>query len=344
MVKFLLKLNFWVIFFTLIAYITPFVSPHTMSFLIYVGLAYPWLLVLNLIFIVLWSVSRYRYWWYSAVCVVMGWNYLTTIFGFSFFQDKKPKVDLKVMTYNLGYLPISSKKLIRLNEFIENQNCDIICLQEFCNSDNNLKIQAERVSPLSKFPYKVHGDHSLNAIFSKYPITNSGVLRFETQNQTNGCLYVDLQIQDKTIRCYDVHLQSNKVTGLMDELEEQGVYERQATWLKLYTLLKRIRLAAQLRAKQAELIANHIAQSQYPLIVCGDFNDIPVSYSYSVVSKNLKDAFKESGRGFAKTYAGNIPALKIDFIFTDKSIKSHNTEILKVYFSDHFPTISYLSL
>ena len=197
--------------------------------------------------------------------------------------------------------------------------------------------------PLSKFAYKVHGEHSLNAIFSKYPILKSDIIRFEAQNLTNGCLYVDLQINDKAVRLYDVHLQSNKVTGLATELAEQMDYEKKSTWLKIYTLLKRIRLSAQLRAKQAELIAAHIRQSPYPVVVCGDFNDIPVSYTYSVLSNNLKDAFKESGWGFAKTYAGNIPALKIDYIFTDKSIKSHNTEILNVYYSDHYPTISYLT-
>ncbi len=313
-----------------------------MSFLIYVGLAYPWLLLLNLIFTFLWAASRMRYWWYSFVCVLLGWGHFTAIVGLSVFPEKLNN-PLKIMTYNLGYIQIEGKKLKNLSSFIENQDCDIICLQEFCGSVADLKYQSERIIALSKYSYKVWGDHSLNTIFSKYPIIKSDTLRFEQQNSTNGCLYVDLQINETIIRVYDVHLQSNKVTGLTDELAEQIDYEHKETWMKIYTLLKRIRLASQLRARQAEKIAGHIALSPYPVVVCGDFNDIPVSYTYRTMSNNLKDTYKESGLGFAKTYAGNIPALKIDYILTDKKIKSAHTEILKVRFSDHFPTVTQIS-
>lgn len=342
MVRFLLKLNLWVIFFTLIAYIAPYVSPQTMSFLIYVGLAYPWLLLLNVIFIFLWSASRMRYWWYSAVCVILGWGHLTAIIGLNFFPEKLNS-PIKIMTYNLGYTQIEGKKLRNLSSFLDNQDCDIICLQEFCGSIADLKYQSERIMALSKYPYKVWGSHSLNTIFSKYPILKSDTLSFEPQNLTNGCLYVDLQVNDRIVRVYDVHLQSNKVTGLTTELVEQMDYEKKEAWMKIYTLLKRLRLSAQHRARQAEKIASHITFSPYPVIVCGDFNDIPVSYTYRTLSANLNDTYKESGLGFAKTYSGNIPALKIDFILTDKKIKSAHTKILDVPFSDHYPTVSHLS-
>jgi endonuclease/exonuclease/phosphatase family metal-dependent hydrolase len=342
MVRFLRKLNLWVIFFTLIAYISPYVSPQTMSFLIYVGLAYPWLLLLNLVFIFLWAASRMRFWWYSLVCVILGWGHLTAIVGLNFTQEEL-KNPLKIMTYNLGYTQIEGKTLKSLSDFIEKQNCDILCLQEFCGSVSDLSYQSQRVGSLSKYPYKMWGEHSLNAIFSKYPIIKADTLSFEPQNMTNGCLYVDVQLSDKIIRIYDAHLQSNKITGLAAELAEMEEYENQEIWVKSYTLLKRIRLASQHRARQSEKIAAHIATSPYPVIVCGDFNDIPVSYTYRIISESLNDAYRESGFGFAKTYAGNIPALKIDFILTDKKIKSANTAILNATFSDHYPTISYLS-
>jgi endonuclease/exonuclease/phosphatase family metal-dependent hydrolase len=313
-----------------------------MSFLIYVGLAYPWLLLLNLVFIFLWAASRMPYWWYSLVCVILGWNHLTAIVGLNFTQEKLEN-PVKIMTYNLGYTRIEGKKLKNLSSFIEKQDCDIICLQEFCASVSDLNYQSQRVFALSKYPYKVCGVHSLNAIFSKYPILESDTLSFEPQNMTNGCVYADLQVQDKIVRVYDVHLQSNKVTGLTTELAEITDYENEETWMKIYTLLKRLRLSSQHRARQSEKIAAHIASCPYPVMVCGDFNDIPVSYTYRIISNNLNDTYRESGLGFAKTYAGKIPALKIDFILTDRKIKSANTEILDVPFSDHYPTISFLS-
>ena len=244
----------------------------------------------------------------------------------------------------MGYTQIEGKKLRNLSSFIEKEDCDVLCLQEFCGSVSDLNYQAQRVIALTKYPYKVWGTHSLNTIFSKYPILRGDTLSFEPQNLTNGCLYVDLQVDDKIVRLYNVHLQSNKVTGLTTELAEQTDYENEETWMKIYTLLKRIRLASQHRARQSEKIAAHVATSPYPVILCGDFNDIPVSYTYRTISQNLNDTYRESGLGFAKTYAGNIPALKIDFILTGKKIKSANTEILKVPFSDHYPTVSYLGL
>ena len=101
---------------------------------------------------------------------------------------------------------------------------------------------------------------------------------------------------------------------------------------------------AQIRAKQAEILTNHIASSPYPVIVCGDFNDIPVSYTYRTLSQNLNDAFEKRGFGFGTTYSGNIPALKIDYILTAKRIKIFNCTILKVPYSDHYPMVSELGL
>jgi endonuclease/exonuclease/phosphatase family metal-dependent hydrolase len=343
MVRTLRKLNLWVVFFTLIAYAAPYVSPQTMSFLIYVGLAYPWLLLLNVVFIFLWAASSMKYWWYSLVCVILGWSHLTAIIGLNI-SEEKLKNPFKIMTYNMGYTQIEGKKLKDLSSFIDNQDCDVLCLQEFCGSISDLNYQSQRVIALSKYPYKMWGTHSLNTIFSKYPIIRGDTLSFESQNLTNGCLYVDLQVNEKIVRIYNIHLQSNKVTGLTTELAEQTDYENEDAWLKIYTLLKRIRLAAQHRARQSEKIAAHLASSPYPVILCGDFNDIPVSYTYRTISQNLNDTYRESGFGFAKTYAGNIPALKIDFILTGKKIKSSNTEILNVPFSDHYPTVSYLGL
>ncbi|NJN34110.1 MAG: hypothetical protein HC817_07555 [Saprospiraceae bacterium] len=154
MVKFLRKLNLWLIFFTLLTYLTPFVSPQTMSFAAIMGLAYPWLVVFNLLFIFLWASARYRFWWYSCVVILLGINHLRAIFGFNFFNKKEPLSisaqkaqpvsELKVMSYNISAAEARRSKVSLLNDFIEKENCDIICVQEltkrrrlFQNSNDN---------------------------------------------------------------------------------------------------------------------------------------------------------------------------------------------------------------
>ena len=102
----------------------------------------------------------------------------------------------------------------------------------------------------------------------------------------------------------------------------------------------RLRDAFIKRASQAEIISKHIRNSPYPVVVCGDFNDVPVSYSYRTMKKNLNDSFVEAGKGIGTTYMGKFPSFRIDFIFHSKEIKCLNFDIPNVKLSDHFPVTS----
>jgi endonuclease/exonuclease/phosphatase family metal-dependent hydrolase len=343
MVKILYKLNLWVIFFTLIAYVAPFVNPHTASFFIFVGLAYPWLLLANVIFIGLWGLSRMKYWWYSAICVLVGWMYLSRVVGFSFLKENIPHNALKVMTYNIGGVLVKGNKLMKLNSFIENQNCDIVCVQEFV-SPEAFKYQLENVIQLSKYPYNMPCEGSTTAIFSKYPIIKKGIIKFDNANGVNGCSFADIQVGEKAIRIYSVHLHSNSVSDLADDLAKKADYEESETWSKMFRMLRYVRRNAKLRANEAEKIKAHALSSPYPVMICGDFNDIPVSYSYHVLSEGLQDAFQKKGFGFGVTYNGNIPALKIDHILSDNHFDVLSCDILKVPYSDHYPVVSQMQL
>jgi endonuclease/exonuclease/phosphatase family metal-dependent hydrolase len=345
MVKFIRKVNLWVIFFTLLAYITPYVSPETMSFLAFVGLAYPWLLVLNLLFIFIWSVSRMRYWWYSTACILLGFGYLISVFGIHFFKENTSDADLKIVSFNIGPTLSYDNTIKKLNDFIKKQDADIICFQEFALNDNSLKNVVNAAESLKKYTYTMRMDGNGTVIFSKFTITSKNIIPFDNPNGGNGCNYADIQLKNnKMIRVYTVHLESNSVSGIADYLTEKAEFDKKATWGKVLTMLKLVRRNAKKRANQAEKIAQNIAKSPYPVIVCGDFNDIPVSYTYNVMSKNLTDAFKAKGHGFGTTYSGNIPALKIDYILTDKRITPLSFEIPDVRFSDHFPVVSMVKI
>lgn len=344
MIRFLYRFNWIVVVFTLLAYCAPLISPHTASLFIFLGLAYPWLLFFNILFILFWLLSRKKYVGLSVITVLFGWSYLSQIIGFNFIKDSTPNNALKVMTYNMGGVTVKNNKLAQLNNFIKKQNCDIICAQEF-SVNSAFKYQLENVIELARYPYNVSIDGNAVCIFSKYPIIQKGIVKFDKSNDTNGCTWADIQLKDKIIvRVYAVHLRSNSVSGIADDLAQHTDYEEKETWAKMFRMLKLVRRNAQIRANEAEKIKAHIQTCPYPVILGGDFNDIPISYTYSVLSSDLQDAFQEKGRGFGITYNGNIPALKIDHILTSSHFKLWDCSILEVPYSDHFPVVSTMQI
>ena len=102
-------------------------------------------------------------------------------------------------------------------------------------------------------------------------------------------------------------------------------------------IINKIKTASVKRSKQVDAVANHIESSPYPVIICGDFNDPPSSYTYNRISGDLKDAFVESGSGFGNTYNGLIPLLRIDYILHSPQIRSTDFKTVKQNLSDHFP-------
>ena len=101
---------------------------------------------------------------------------------------------------------------------------------------------------------------------------------------------------------------------------------------------------AQVRAEQVQEIRNHMEQCPHPIIVSGDFNDVPQSFAYQTIAQGLKDHFQESGRGIGTTFGGSIPFLRIDYILSSPTIASSKTYIVRDDYSDHFPVISLLNL
>ena len=345
MVNFLRKLNLWVVFFTLLAYAAPFINPAKVSLFLFFGLAFPWLLLANVIFIVIWSVSRIRFWWFSAITLLAGWMHLTAVFGVNFWKNReggvKSENTVRVLTYNTAdfVMPYHKDKLAGrkgLNTFFQEQDPEIICLQEGgdFNSGNLQRITAFFPSLLS-YPYQSRQLGNQIVIYSRFPIINE--VKLEGEKNGNGCNYADIQIGTKKVRVFGLHLTSNSVSGIAEDLAKSGEISDDDSWLAFARMLKRVRSTGIKRTREAEFIASHIQQSPYPVIVCGDFNEIPVSYVYKTLSNNLSDAFRESAFGFSSTYNGKIPALKIDNILMSPNIEARNCKIHGVKYSDHFP-------
>lgn len=338
--------------FLFLAYVSVYINPNQIWWVAVFGLLYPVSLFMNLIFLGYWIFRKKgKPILISLVLILMGWSHLANTFQFTY-ADKgtpKPNTSLKVMSYNVRLFDLynwshNKKTRDRIFDFIDEQQSDIICMQEFYKDDSNnfntldtlIKFQKAKYQHVTytKDLYKIY--HYGIATLSAYPIVNKGDIKFGKSN--NICIYSDINFKGDTIRVYNNHLQSlhfkSENYNFIDSISYKNKEERIAG---AKNILQKLKHGYILRANQADTIAEHIKQSPYPVLLCGDFNDTPVSYSYYRLSEALEDAYKISGQGMGATYAGNLPFIRIDFILHSEKIKSYDYHIHKVKYSDHYP-------
>ena len=342
----MLFLNVLVIVATICSYLSPYISPVRFWQFSFFGLVYPWLLLSNILFVFYWLFLKKKWAWISVVCILLGWGHIGSFVGLSF-SNKKEKGEIKVVSYNIHNF-VEINKMSKNKKFRERKKQEAI---DFLKQGEEIQIMCSQetsyhytkwIKEKFNFQYHHYTKGKSSVIFSKYPIFNSG--QIEISKGSSSCIFADLKIRDKKLRVYSLHLQSNQVSTIADKVVKKGDPTKKELYKDVRAMMSLFRFTARQRAEQAKKIANHIATCPHPVIVCGDFNDTPQSYTYQTIAKNLKDTFKEKGYGFGTTYAGSIPALHIDHILVDKKIKVHSLEILKGNYSDHYPVVSKISL
>lgn len=330
--------NLLLILVTLLAYIAPYLNPAKIWQLTYLGLAYPIFLFGNICFAIFWAVRRDRYAWFSIGCILAGLGYFTGFFNISFSESpKKPDSTIKILTYNIASLDNYANKRGETQAVLESdfekfssqiEPPDIFCMQEW--KGNKLTDLIDKT-----FGFTYHYRDINTVIFSKFPIENKGSLDFG--NTTNNCIWADLKTPKGVVRIYSIHLQSNKLTLTADKIATKGHLNDEQTWRDIRFVMGRYKSAVAIRAKQAKQVADHMAKSPYPIILCGDLNDPPVSYTYRLLSKNLQDSFCEKGSGIGSTFAGNLPFLRIDYVLPSKKFKVLKHRVISTKLSDHYP-------
>ena len=345
--KILRSLNIAVIFVTFGAYLAPYISPQTTWFFAIFGLFYPVLLALNMLFFLFWLWRKKWYALYSLGCILLGWTHFTGLMGFNLAQPK-PKEPLTIVSYNTRSLTrlfprkkdnTTEQKAFkkRLDEKIG--EVEILCLQEFLAR----KSTVSSLKKLFDFPYFEKYDGRGTAIFSKYPIVKKGKIEFEKTG--NSCFWIDVKIDKSIVRVYSIHFESSRISGDAAVLKEDANLRDKKTWQGVRGILGKYSRSTNTRVDQMFTVKEHISNTPHPVIVCGDFNDTPVSYVYEQMSKGLCDNFKEAGRGWGATYNGSIPMLRIDYIFTEpENFTLYEHGILHEDYSDHYPVYSQLKL
>lgn len=330
-------LNIILVSYTFFAYLSPFVDPSSTVFFGIMGLGFPYLVVTNIICILFWFVQKKpKKSLLSSICLVIGLPFLANIFAFNFSSNSSASQNaISFATYNMQFAkPIlfkdketakrASKKFQTFLKSID--EIDILCLQEFNKRTNN------HLQEAMTFSYKHSIEGKTVAIFSKYPILDQGVLDFGSK--VNICLWADIKKNEEIIRVYAAHLQSNQAQSEPPIIVDMKTKESINT-SGVVGLLRYYNKYTSMRAAQSREIRKHHDNSPYPAIICGDFNDPPQSYTYRVISKGLQDSFIEKGKGFGSTYAGRIPALRIDYILADSEFDILSHEIIEHKYSDH---------
>ena len=343
MKKLLLLLNAGLIFLTLMSYLSASTHPTTTKIFYFLGLGYPWMLLFNILAIAFWAFRKQRYWLYSLVVLLIGWGNFTRYWGLSLTDGSTKKQSIKILTCNAGGFEYDTKNKSEVQKNISNANTffienapDIVCLQEYADTHKQAAEQPKIFSYFSNY-YVVHPTEKALIILSKYPIINSGYIDFNAGN--NDAIFADVNINGSLTRVYSVHLKSNSVSGRTTSLIKNKEFDKESA-SESRSVLSQVRKQYSVRAAQAEKLKIHIAQSPYPVVVCGDFNDTPQTYTYSTIAENLQDSWQEKGFGRGSTYAGAIPFLRIDYILTDKKLDVLDCDVLRdADFSDHYPVM-----
>lgn len=360
--KLILAVNVLFILLLLSSYLSLFISPVNFWPLAFSGLAYPVFLICNLFFILFWLVFLKKYFILSLITILLGYNQIRTFIKFSGAENKLfTENNIKVMSYNVRLFDLynwrnESSKTTRsaIFDLINTESSDILCLQEYYSGAGKRADFADTIS--IKSGYKYRSIELINkeqkglpyglAIFSKYPIINS--LKFEFPNsKVNFCQSCDVKIGKDTIRVMNMHLESVKFGkedyNFVSEITNTPAANEKFKKSSL-AIFGKMRHAFIKRAVQSESVARHISDSPYPVILTGDFNDTPVSYSYRQINNQLRDSFVEAGKGLGQTHSQMLPLLRIDYIFHSEALKAIEHRTIDKDFSDHYPVVARLQL
>jgi endonuclease/exonuclease/phosphatase family metal-dependent hydrolase len=359
--KFFLFINCGFALALLISYFAPVTDPRQYWIIAFFGLAYPPLLLVNILLIIYWLFRNRWLALISFLSILCGFNVFSNNFAFNKTNSDLPKPtdtnNIRMMTYNVhDFKKYSSTEDIptkhEILAIIKNEQPDIVGFQEFFTHSRG---QYDMVDSMKKamgsdnyyyVPMIGNAEQSSGvAIFSKIPIVAKGYIQLSDGFQSvNQGIYVDVKKGSRIFRVYSVHLQSIGFVPqdyqYVDTVSNSGKADISST-RRLGSKLKRAFLR---RSEQMFRVKASAANCPYPYIISGDFNDTPASFVYNQMIQGLKSAFREKGFGMARTYNGAFPNFQIDYIMVTPQFNVLSYNIIKQKLSDHYPVCSDLVL
>jgi len=341
------------------------ISPDTFSLAPFIAYSTPAWLLLNMSYLFLVFYKK-KYWFISGGFLIIGLFGLRDTYALNFLQKSG---DIRVMSYNVRLFDVynwvqrdewaewAERKdngliLDSIFKSIRFENPDVICFQEFFNqplggykTKKEFKRKQGYKYVNDAYSFKEKGSYYGMATFSKIPIINKKFIAFKN-TQNNGILISDLKKGEDTLRVLNVHLQSFKF-GREHYKYFKGLKDSTIETLNIRQtkdLASRLNDGFKKRAQQLELVKNQIINSPYPVILCADLNEIPLSYVYDELTNHLQDAFLSSGIGLGVTHTSGYPFMRIDYIMTSSDLQSNSFHLVQKELSDHYPIVSEISI
>lgn len=329
-------------------------TPDSFKLMPFIGLGLPVLLLVNLAIAIYWT-ARWRYWVFiPLIAICSNWGYISSVLQFPLFSPASEPM-VKLGAYTPGILTVATYNVDAFNHehtgysckeiasYMRNQQADILCFQEFgINSEFGVDSLCAALSnwPYHYIPTSPEGAQLLQlAVFSRYPIKEEHLITYP--DAKNCSLWCDIEVNGRTIRLFNNHLQTTEVSRNKRKLEiELHKDNTQLAERAARTLIDGLHENFRKRAMQANILSQLIAASPYPTLVCGDFNSLPSSYVYHTVKGDkLLDGFRTSGHGYMYTFKYFKHLLRIDYILHSPELKSTDYFSPDLSYSDHNPVV-----
>lgn len=320
------------------------VNPKSNMFLTMVGLSLPILLIINVFVFIYWLIKRKFWMIFPLVALAVNYNYIGATIQLPIGNEVEPNThSLKVMTLNARNFIDDNQddSADDIKAYIENENINVVCLQEY---RENVSGRPEKISIFFEdlFPYQAISGSI--ATFSKLPIKEKDYITFRASN--NCAQWSDIEVAPgKLVRIINVHMQTTGVNSALRQaakMEKSGIHIDDEQRIKMVE--NRMEYEYYRRAEQADIISDLIKETKLPTILCGDFNDIPSSYTYKRLKGKLKDGFKTAGNGYMYTYRGAKGFMRIDYIMHSESLEGVNYYSDSQAWSDHNPVVMELNV
>lgn len=309
--------------------IMPSMHPERSQELSTLGLIAPFTYAAVLLLMLYW-IARWR----PIMSVVMILMTIIGLFSVSSFyrielrrsygEPAAERGEIKIMTYNTRSFidDNGAKRLDSVAQIIRSINPDIVCFQEMGFS--TLTDSLMREAKLLPMPHSLSRSNLSPAIYSRYPIIKAQ--RIDTMK---NFVWADIVVREDTIRVFNNHLHSTAIR------KEDGVYLEEHQYLEdenpqqeVMSMVSRLTENNIIRAAQVDTLVEMVAVSPYPAIVCGDFNDTPISYTIHKMTRDLNDVFREVGRGFSHTYRGFFDMLRIDYVMCSEEFTPISYQVI----------------
>ena len=344
--------------------LTPYINPINLQLYTYIALGFPYLLLAMLCSCIICFFTFRKYFWVLFALIFIGYKNILSTTGLrlqqTFIQAKAPNT-FRLLSWNVEEFVNSQWQWDTLNnprrkilDFVKNSNADVLCFQDYKDypTVNGFYSNSKYIKDTLGYKYYFFSvdvfyqtspsrESYGTAIFSKYPMTDTGKIAYDWQDFPEHLAYADIQFSNKKIRFYNTHLRSMHLNGERRALGIDYTFIQDDTSIIFNkTKFETIAYFDSIHIRQAQLIKRQLNAYNKPFVFCADLNSVPSSYVYNHISKGLSDAFLQNGLGWGASYNGLSPTLRIDVTLLSPQLKATQFNCPKLIASDHFPLVT----